>query len=95
MVYGLVALPVCSVGRRLVCKSRVVEGGGIPRQIRMVRSSPPDAMSPFGSIDNEYTKDVCAESEWTMSPSNVHIVISLSGTKVSTAPASNRARTCR
>ncbi len=63
MGYGLVALAVYSVRRPIKWELGKLDSEAIPRQIRKLRSSPPEAASPFGRIVSVYTKDVCADSE--------------------------------
>lgn len=64
MYYGLVALPVYGEKTRPISWEPSEPGSEIiPRQIRKLRSSPPEAASPFGRIVSVYTKDVCAVSE--------------------------------
>jgi hypothetical protein len=64
MDYGLVALPVYGEETRPIrWEPSELGGRTIPRQIRKLRSSPPEAASPFGRIVSVYTKDVCAVSE--------------------------------
>jgi hypothetical protein len=58
MDYGLEDLPVCSVGTSIKWELSGLESETIPRQIRKLRSSPPEAASPFGRIVSVYTKDV-------------------------------------
>ena len=48
-----------------------------PRQMRTVRSSPPDTMSPLGSTEILYTNEVWPDRVYTQSPSMVQIRISL------------------
>ena len=66
MDYGLMALPVYGeeIGEVPIRWGQSELGSEtIPRQIRKLRSSPPEAASPFGRIVSVYTKDVCAVSE--------------------------------
>ena len=63
MDYGLVALPVYGEYKRPIrWESSELGSETTPRQIRKLRSSPPEAASPFGRIVSVYTKDVCAVS---------------------------------
>ena len=64
MEYGLVALPVYGEATRPISwESSELGSETIPRHIRKLRSSPPEAASPFGKIVSVYTKEVCAVSE--------------------------------